>query len=345
MKFREAGGRLASYILEVSSEEGVAVVSREILRYRRGRGSGRPWHFVDFSGGRGTAITNESVYGEEGAVEEREEFELDDPSVLAIKGLGQFREFRVVSEFRGLIENWHISNFHIADARPSAEEGYAEHVSTRGDNIAQVAQFLYQRHREQFDRVLEAMRSRVPGVVNVEARSTEDGRLVLRFQDGSFTDPFIARHVSDGTINSWNSAKERGGMTCSFESYAENSRRGTSVSRRRSSAHSHMRANACSVNCAGGDFGIRTRWSILAQPWSNSSRISKTGGARDTWRSFCRETIVRAAFRSSLKGSKAWSGHTDRPSRTEEVFGAHQASTGSHVWPPAGCRRLVARTS
>ena len=139
--------------------------------------------------------------------------------------------------------------------------------------------------------------------------------------------------------------KERGGMTCSFESCAENSRRGTSVSRRRSSAHSHMRVNACSVNCAGGDFGIRTRWSILPQPSSNSSRISKSGGARDSWRSTCRGTIVRAAFRSSLKGSKAWSGHTDRPSRTGEVFGAHQASTGSHAWPPAGCRRLVASTS
>ncbi len=200
VKFRESGGRLASYILEISSEEGIVFVSREILRYRRGSGSGRPWHFVDFSNGVGTAITNESVYGEEGVREEREEFRLDDPSVLAIKGLGQFREFRVVSEFRSLIENWHISNFHIADARPSVDEGYAEHLSTRGDNVAQVAQYLYQHHREQFDRVLEAMSSRVPGVTNVEARSTEDGRLVLRFQDGSFEDPFIARHVSDGTI-------------------------------------------------------------------------------------------------------------------------------------------------
>ena len=200
VKFRESGGRLASYILEVSSEKGAVFVSREILRYRRGRGSGRPWHFVDFSGGSGTAITNESVYGEEGVVEEREEFRLDDSSVLAIKGLGQFREFRVVSEFRSLIENWHISNFHIAGARPSVDEGYAEHLSTRGDNIAQVAQYLYQRHPEQFNRVLKAMSSRVPGVTNVEAKSTEDGRLVLRFQDGSFEDPFIARYVSDGTI-------------------------------------------------------------------------------------------------------------------------------------------------
>jgi predicted ATPase len=29
---------------------------------------------------------------------------------------------------------------------------------------------------------------------------TEDGRIILKFQDGSFQDPFIARYVSDGTI-------------------------------------------------------------------------------------------------------------------------------------------------
>ena len=200
IKFRESGGRLATYILEIGTHGGRAVVDREVLRYRRGKDSGRPWCFVDFSRGRGTAITNESVYGEAGAVEQREEFELDDPGVLAIKGLGQFRGFRVVSDFRNLIENWYISNFHIADARPSAEAGYAEHLSTRGDNVAQVAQYLYENHRKQFKRVLEAMRARVPGVKTVEAKPTEDGRLVLRFQDGSFRDPFIARYVSDGTI-------------------------------------------------------------------------------------------------------------------------------------------------
>ena len=199
IKFRESGGRLATYILEIGTDSGRAVVEREVLRYRRGQ-YGRPWHFVDFSRGTGTAITNESVYGEKGAEEKRAEYKLDDPSILAVKGLGQFREFQVVSEFRNLIENWHVSNFHIADARPSAEAGYAEHLSARGDNVAQVAQYLYENHSKQFERVLEAMRARVPGVKAVQAKPTEDGRLVLRFQDGSFRDPFIARYVSDGTI-------------------------------------------------------------------------------------------------------------------------------------------------
>ncbi len=199
IKFRESGGRLATYQLEVACDEGRPVVHREVLKFRRGQ-KGQPWHFVDFSRGHGTAITNESAYGQEGAVEERSEHVLDDPSVLAIKGLGQFKQFRVVSEFRSLIENWHISDFHISDARPSAEVGYAEHLSTRGDNVAQVAQFLYENHRERFDHMLKVMAQRVPGVSRVEAKPTEDGRLVLRFQDGSFKDPFIARYVSDGTI-------------------------------------------------------------------------------------------------------------------------------------------------
>lgn len=199
LKFRETGGRLATYEIAVGSKKGLPVLEREVLKFRRGQ-RGKPWHFVDFSYGRGTAVVNEGNYGEPGAKEDRKEYVLDDPSVLAIKGLGQFKEFRVVSEFRNLIENWHISDFHIADARPSAEEGFAEHLSTRGDNVAQVAQFLWEHHRDRFEKILNAMRRRVPGVKKVEAKPTVDGRLVLRFQDGAFKDPFIARYVSDGTI-------------------------------------------------------------------------------------------------------------------------------------------------
>ena len=199
IKFRESRGRLVTYQLVIGLDRGRAVVEHEVLRYRRGQ-RGQPWRFVDFSKGNGTAITNESAYGEEDAREERANYALDDPSILAIKGLGQFREFRVVSEFRSLIENWYISDFHIADARPSAEAGYAEHLSTRGDNVALVAQYIFENHPEIFQQVLNTMRWRVPGVTSVEAKPTDDGRLVLRFQDGSFKDPFIARYVSDGTI-------------------------------------------------------------------------------------------------------------------------------------------------
>ena len=198
VKFRERGGRLATYQLNINQDDGRVVVDWEALRYRIGK-YGPPWVLMWFKRGSGKAVTNESEC-REGAWRKWAEYKLDDPSTLAIKGLGQFSEFQVVSDFRSLIENWHISDLHIAAARPSADAGYAEHLSTRGDNVALVAQYLYENHPQQFEKVLRAMRQRVPGVSDVEAKPTEDGRLVLRFQDGSFQDPFIARYVSDGTI-------------------------------------------------------------------------------------------------------------------------------------------------
>ena len=117
VKFRENGGRLVTYLVRVGLEDNRVVVLREVLSYGRGQ-RGQPWRFVDFSKGEGKAITNESAYGEEGSIEERRDYALADAGILAIKGLGQFQEFRVVSEFRSLIENWHVSNLHVADVRP-----------------------------------------------------------------------------------------------------------------------------------------------------------------------------------------------------------------------------------
>ncbi len=203
LQFRESGGRLATYQLKISQAQNRAVVEHEALSYRKGQGGRWGWRFVDNRRGEGEVITNESEYGvsaTKGEDQKKRKFKLDDPSTLAIKSFGQLQEFPIVSEFRKFIENWHISDFQLADARPSAEFGYAEHLSTRGDNVALVAKYLYENHPRQFNKVLQAMRERVPGVSDVEAKPTEDGRLVLRFQDGSFQDPFIARYVSDGTI-------------------------------------------------------------------------------------------------------------------------------------------------
>ena len=199
LKFRQPNQPLATYDLAIGLKEGLPVVEREILKYRRGR-RGRPWHFLEFRMGKGMAVANEEDYGKPAAEMQRDEQQLESNDILAIKGLGQFQKFKVVSAFRRLIENWHVSDFHISDARPSQEAGYAEHLSSRGDNLPLVAQFIYEHHRPIFDQVLGRMAERVPGVEKVEAAETEDGRIVLRFQDGSFKDPFVARYVSDGTI-------------------------------------------------------------------------------------------------------------------------------------------------
>jgi predicted ATPase len=192
--------RLVTYHLKISPDrQGHPVVEREILRYKRGE-SGAPFHFLDFRNGKGFAINNEEDFSKPDKDLTREEQELDAPDILAIKGLGQFDRFKAAKAFRAMIENWHISDFHVSEARPSQEDGLAEHLSVRGDNLALVASYLFENHPDCFNIILEAMKRRVSGISVVEPRQTEDGRLVLRFQDGSFKDPFIARHVSDGTI-------------------------------------------------------------------------------------------------------------------------------------------------
>jgi predicted ATPase len=200
IKFRETSkSPLVTYNLEIDERDDRPIVTREILKYRRGS-KGQPWHFLDFSEGRGSAITNEmdEVASEEDM--QREDQILESPEILAIKGLGQFQRFKAASAFRRLIEGWHVSDFHIEQARPSQEAGVAQHLSATGENLPLVAQYLFDRHHERFDEILRKMTQRVPGVEKVQAESTVDGRIVLRFQDGAFKDPFIARYVSDGTI-------------------------------------------------------------------------------------------------------------------------------------------------
>ncbi|MFZ3130970.1 MAG: AAA family ATPase [Desulfosporosinus sp.] len=201
IKFRsEPEDPLVTYELHIGlNEKGFPIVTRERLKYRRGQ-KGKPWRFLDFSNGSGTAIVNESEYGLVGVEEQREEQKLDSPDILAIKGLGQFQKFRQVAAIRRLIEGWHVSDFHVQAARASQDAGYAEHLSPTGENLPLVAQFMHEHYPEKFQDVLNKMEQRVPGVTSVEAATTLDGRIILRFQDGAFRDPFIARYVSDGSL-------------------------------------------------------------------------------------------------------------------------------------------------
>jgi len=190
---------LATYTLAVNEQSGQAVVEREELRYRRGS-HGQPWKFLSFANGEGEAVTNEFDDVDDESKLSREKQTLATPSILAIKGLAQFKRYPAVMALGQMIENWHVSDFHINVARRLPDAAYAEHLSSEGENLALVTQYLYEHHRNVFDSILRKLAARVPGLSKVEAKTSEEGRVLLRFQDGAFKDPFLARYVSDGTI-------------------------------------------------------------------------------------------------------------------------------------------------
>lgn len=192
--------RLVSYRLEIATDNhGVPIIQREILRYKRGR-YGSPYHFLDFRKGEGFAISNEEDFSKPDEELDKDYQSLGARDILAIKGLGQFKRFKAANAFRDLIENWHVSDFHITAARQRAEVGVAEHLSESGDNLPLVAKHLYDHHRDTFNEILKKFKERIPGMSEVSPHITDDGYVLLRFKDGVFKDPFIARYVSDGTI-------------------------------------------------------------------------------------------------------------------------------------------------
>ena len=192
--------RLVTYHLEIGVEQGRPVVLHEFLRYKRGR-YGAPFYFLDFRNGSGFAISNEQDFDKPDEELKREEQQLESPDILAIKGLGQFQRFKAASALRQLLENWHVSDFHISAARGRKEAtGIVEHLSETGENLPRVAQYLYEHHPAIFKKILQRMQQRVPGISGVEPELTQDGYLILRFRDGTFKTPFLDRYVSDGTI-------------------------------------------------------------------------------------------------------------------------------------------------
>ena len=201
MKFRPSADEpIITYALTIGlNEQSIPVVKKEIMRFRRGS-SGAPWKILDFAYGNGIAVEgNPSSYADVKNTP-RTPQHISSPDILAIKGLGQFENFPAVASLRRLIEDWYVSDFHIESARNRQEANYSETLSTTGDNLAQVSKYLYDNHRDRFDAIIEAMKQRVPGIGNVETKTTEDGYVVLRFQDSKFKNPFSAKFVSDGTI-------------------------------------------------------------------------------------------------------------------------------------------------
>ncbi len=105
-----------------------------------------------------------------------------------------------MASFRKLIEDWYVADLRVDAARERHETVYSERLNRTGDNLADVAKYIHDFYPDTFNEIIEKMKERVPGVSNVEAKVTVDGYVVLRFQNGDFSNPFAAKFVSDGTI-------------------------------------------------------------------------------------------------------------------------------------------------
>lgn len=196
IKYREKhDSPLITYYLEIDEDARGPFVAREYLRWKRGS-YGRPFTFLDFSNGTGQVITGEMP--DEGDTRGSES--LESRELLAVNALGQLAKHPRVGALRRFITGWYLSYLSADNTRGVPEAGPQERLSTTGDNLPNVIQYLKESQPEQLDLILSKLARRVPRLEKVEADVMPDGRLLLQIKDAPFERPVMAKFASDGTL-------------------------------------------------------------------------------------------------------------------------------------------------
>jgi predicted ATPase len=217
--YKEDGNaRPITYEISIDADEsGRPYVQKERLRQRRkGQDKGRPFSFLILENGKGIAWKGEAEGIDENIKQldfdslfeafvkeeskETEVVELSDKRKLGIATLGSLKQHPRVSLFRQFIEGWYLSYFEPNSARSLPLAGPQKHLNIKGDNIGNVVQFMEREHKDRFKKVLDRIAKKIPGVDKIDTDKTADGRLLLRFNDKGFQDPFYAQQMSDGTL-------------------------------------------------------------------------------------------------------------------------------------------------
>lgn len=193
-------------------------VKKERLRQRRkGQKTGWPFSFLILDEGKGIVWKGEEEgkQVEEGQdhfdllklIEEADEesketelVELNDKRKLGIATLGSLKQHPRISLFRRFIEGWYLSYFTPDAARSLPLAGPQKHLNIHGDNLGNVVQFMEREHSKKFQNILNSISRKIPGIEKISTEKSPDNRLLLKFNDQGFQDPFYAQQMSYGTL-------------------------------------------------------------------------------------------------------------------------------------------------
>jgi len=218
--YKEDGNaRPITYEMAVGVDStGRPFVHKERLRQRRKlQKHGRPFSFLFLNDGKGVVWKGEeegsqidehkeqdieSIINKYSKEESRETdvVELEDRRKLGIATLGSLKQHPRISAFRRFIEGWYLSYFTPDAARSLPLAGPQKHLNIHGDNLGNVVQFMEREHPKKFQAILDRISAKIPGIQKIDTDKTADGRLLLRFNDKGFKDPFYSQQMSDGTL-------------------------------------------------------------------------------------------------------------------------------------------------
>ncbi|MDP8237588.1 MAG: AAA family ATPase [Candidatus Hatepunaea meridiana] len=221
---QDGNARPITYELAIDTDKtGRPYVKQERFRQRRkGQNRGWPFSFLMLIEGKGAVWKGEElglqsdegksplnfiqlmeIINAESPKEESHEtevIELQDKRKLGIATLGALKQHPRISAFRQFIEGWYLSYFTPDAARSLPLAGPQRHLSIHGDNLGNVVQFMQREHPKRFASILNRIAEKIPGIDKIDTNQSQDKRLLLRFNDKGFNDPFYAQQMSDGTL-------------------------------------------------------------------------------------------------------------------------------------------------
>jgi predicted ATPase len=195
----EDGTHPIVYAFQISGSDGVPRLTAETLRQRRrGETRGKPYYFLKLKQGQGKVWDGELVEGEDDAKAAR--IQLDDLNRMALATLGNLTSHPRIVKLRTYIEQWYLSYFLPDAARELPPAGAQPRLNRDGSNVGNVLQHFQRRPKAEFEAIIERVRKSIPGVKGITPLKSHDGRLLLRFDEAGFRDPFYQRSMSDGTL-------------------------------------------------------------------------------------------------------------------------------------------------
>lgn len=191
--------RPVRYEFAIGEHDGVPIVESETLSQARlGVERGKLFDFLRLQNGRGAIWAGDATQGQEAA--RRQSVTLADPGRLGIVTFGNLREHPRIVELLSYISGWYLSYFVPDAARELPPAGAQRHLDRRGTNVGNVLQYFERAHKTRARKVLDQIAHSIPGLERIETTLSPDNRLLIRFKEAGFVDPFYQQSMSDGTL-------------------------------------------------------------------------------------------------------------------------------------------------
>jgi predicted ATPase len=188
------------YELHVDLVNGVPSVVKETLRQRQqGETRGKPYYFLKLEKGTGKVWAGDAV-DVKAQSKDSQRVKLAELDKLGIATLGNLSEHPRIVALRSYIEQWYLSYFIPEAARSQPPAGAQRWLDRTGANIGNVLQYYQRQYPGEFKVILKRLTKAIPGVTKIATEISEDKRLLIKFDERGYEDPFYQQSMSDGTL-------------------------------------------------------------------------------------------------------------------------------------------------